>query len=536
MKKTITMLLAGLLPVFAVAQNEMPLTIFGEVHNAGSMKSSSEVYLRSGNSQSAAVENNGILVIPSGIIFESDDSRDGLLLNKGSVVAPGNPSLVQVRKKLGTFKWYFVSFPFDVAVSSITDKQGNPLTLDEDFYLNYYDIEARAQQGLWENHEKPRSHWQDITSPTTVLKKGVGYQLAYDNELHPGGLEIVFPAQNSGDLTKLFSTSNNDKVFDLAYFTGSNPDIANTSWGLNFIGALSTANFRMSSGNLGGYAGWIQYYDAAQENYIDIDINLDTKTLPPYTSFFTQTAKAGEKITYTQQGLRLSEAEAGIRSAARDEADIFILSITDGRYTDRIKVYSGSSYDEGFYSKEDVIKFLSPSANVPKVWIKKENESLLIDKAPYREIKRFSLGVNIETAGEYVFSPEKAYEGNYKEIWLTDHLSGERINLLEEDYFLKVTTPFLSSERFSLEMRLNAPTGLDDLTLGSIHVYAANQEIHVEGCAQGDVISIYNTAGQQVGSYRAEGDCVFIPCRVKGALIVKVTGSTTFKVSKILNH
>jgi len=536
MKKTITMLLAGLLPVFAVAQNEMPLTIFGKVHNAGSMKSSSEVYLRNGNSQSAAVENNGTLVIPSGIIFDSNDSRDGLLLNKGSVVAPSDPSLVQVRKKLSTFKWYFVSFPFDVLVSSITDNQGNPLTLDKNFYLNYYDIEARAQQGLWDNGGNEISYWKDITNPTTVLRKGVGYQVAYDDELHPSGLEIVFPAQKSGDLTKLFSTSNNDKVFVLDYFTGTNTDIANTSWGLNFIGTLSMANFQMSSGNLGGYAGWIQYYDAAQENYIDIDINLDTKTLPPYTSFFTQASDEEEKVIYTQQGLRLSEAETGIRSAAWDEADIFTLAITNGRYTDRIKVYSGSSYDEGFYSKEDVIKFVSPSPNVPKVWIKKENESLLIDKAPYREIKNFSLGVDIETAGEYVFSPEKIYEGKYKEIWLTDHLSGKKINLLEEDYFLQVTSPFLSNERFSLEMRLNAPTGLDNIVSGAIHVYAANQIIHIKGCVQGDVISIYNTAGQQVGSYRAEGDSVSIPCSAKGILMVKITGEASFKVSKILNN
>ena len=536
MKKTITMLLAGLLPVFAVAQNEMPLTIFGKVHNTGSMKSSSEVYLRSGDSRSAAVENNGTLVIPSGIIFDSDDSRDGLLLNNGTVVAPSNPSQVQVRKKLSTFKWYFVSFPFDVLVSSITDNQGSPLTLDEDFYLNYYDIETRAQQGVWDNNGNPRSHWQDITSPGTVLKRGIGYQVAYDNELHPEGLEIVFPAQKPDDLTKLFSTSNDDKKFALDYFIGTNMDIANTSWGLNFIGTLSTANFQMSSGNLGGYAGWIQYYDVAQENYIDIDLDLDPKTLPPYTSFFTQASGLEEKITYTQQGLRLSEVETGIRSAAWNEADIFTLAITNGRYTDRIKVYSGSSYDEGFYSKEDVVKFLSPSPNVPKVWIKKGNESLLIDKAPYREIKRFSLGVNIETAGEYIFSPEKVYEGNYQEIWLTDHLSGKRINLLEEDYSLQVTSPFLSNERFSLEMRLNAPTGLDDIVSGSIHIYAVNQNIHVEGCAQGDVISIYNIAGQQVGSYRAEGDFVSIPCSAKGALIVKVIGATSFKVSKILNN
>lgn len=536
MNRTFTMLITILFPVFLMAQGEFPVTVTGDMKIVGDMKSVGEVYLSSGNTQNAAVENNGSLVLPSGIIFRSNDQTDGLLMNKGTITAPSDPGLVKVSKKFETFKWYYVSFPFDVLISSITDAEGNALTLDTDFYVNFYDIENRALQGTWNANGKPISHWKDITNPATVLKKGTGYQIAYDSDEHPDGLEMVFPAQNAADVAKLFSTSNTDKELSLAYFTGTNTDIAITSWGLNFIGPLATTNFLMSSDNLGGYIGWIQYWDNIQKNYIDVDIEDpgSYKTLPPYTSFFTQTAGTGEKITYTQSGLRLETAETGLRSVLTDNADIFTLSISGNNYSDRVKVYSGNSYDKDLNSKEDVIKFLSPYKEVPKVWIKKGNESLLIDKAPYEDTKKFSLGVSVEIPGDYVFSPENIYEGQYQQIWLTDQVANQRVDLLSQKYRFQVSSAFTSNDRFSLEMIL-APTGINGPESDKINIYLSNSVLCVEGCNEGDIISIYNTTGQMIGNHTAGGNSFSQTLNAQGTLIVKVSGSSSSKITKIIN-
>lgn len=535
MKKTITMLIAGFLPFFVQAQSS-PVTVQGDMKIAGEMNSVGEMYLRAGSAKSASVENNGTLLIPSGITFNTDAMADGLLMNKGSITPPTNAGLVRVTKKMDTFRWYNISLPFDVLVSSIVDAQGNALTLDTDYYLNYYDAENRAKLGTWDTNGRPISHWKDITDPNTVLKKGVGYQIAYDSDEHPSGLEVAFPAQNVSDLSKLFSTDDSDKVLTLDYYTSTNFDIANTSWGINFVGSLTTTNFLISAANLGGYVGWIQYYDNTQKNYAYIDIDNDNVTLPPYVSFFTQTADLGETITYKQTGLRLTAAEAGIRSSStkQEGADIFTLSINGSDYSDRVKIYSGSTYSESFSNKEDVIKFLSPAPEVPKVWIKKANESLLVDKAPYQDVKKYALGVQIETPGEYSFSSEDYYEGQYQQVLLTDNATGSVVDLLGGEYLFSVDNSFSSNDRFSLEMILKT-TGMDELPADDINVYVNDLVLYVEGCQDGDAIAVYTTTGQLIGNYRASGNS-FSQLLPEGVLIVKIAGKEDTQVVKVISE
>ncbi len=541
MNKTITMLIAGLLfPLITWAQDALRVVVTGNIKITGNMKSTGKVYLETGNATNASVENNGRLSLPSGITFNSNDDADGLLLNRGIIDAPADPVLVRVSKKLETFKFYNVSFPFDVLVSSITDGEGNPLTLDTDYYLNYYDIETRAKLGTWDDNGNPISHWAYITESTYVLKAGVGYQVGYDNEIHPQGLEMVFPALNSSDVAKLFSTSNSDKVQRLEYFTGEKASIAATSWGINNIGILASSNFLMSSENLGGYVGWIQYYDISQLNYVNIDIEDENsfKVLPPYTSFFTQTAEVGEQITYMQDGLLLGTAITGLRSTGdAKKADIFSLGISGEKYSDRVKLYSGDNYSKEFNPKEDVIKMFSPASVVPKVWIKKGNESLLIDKTPFEEAKKYNLGVDIETPGVYTFSSENTYNGVYEQVWLTDQTTGKRVNLITDTYRFESDAPIYSNERFSLEMVLKAATGIDNAQdVNAIRVYADNGILYVEGCKTGDVISVYNVTGQIIKSIVANDEKVSEPLYTKGTMLVKVDGATSSKVSKILNN
>jgi hypothetical protein len=122
-------------------------------------------------------------------------------------------------RTLDDVQWYFIAFPYNVLVSSITAADGSLGTLGTDWFLKYYDGASRIQ------NLGTISNWKMYTGET--LEAGKGYIIG----LASGTEEVIFPLGHN--LTLSSEPSINIPV---TYFGKDAANVTENHKGWNLIG------------------------------------------------------------------------------------------------------------------------------------------------------------------------------------------------------------------------------------------------------------------------------------------------------------
>ncbi len=526
MKRKLTILLLGLAPCLVFAQS--PVGVYGPVNigNGGNLLSQGTVTVNSNASQGTGViVNSGTLGLSKGIIFKSDDSNDGLLANKSIVSTTGSAiSEIQLQKTFTDKRYYYVSFPFTVKMNTIQSATGAILVYDKDYYIMEYDAASRPNTGKADS-------WKDlVVDAKSTLVPGKGYLFALDEEVV--NREVIFPAS---DITNLFSTATANKTINLSYYTPTiqNPFTTALSWGWNFTGGLTTSNYTMNQSNL-NYTGFLYYYNKSVKDYVEIATGLgQSTTMPPYISFFTHEAQAGNSIAYSVGGVTTSTQSANLRSEEEPQFDIISLWINGSEYNDQLRIVTGDSYPENLDYHKDAPKLFSPDKETPQLWSMLEGDELCITMLPKKEYREVTLGVKTGEDDNYTISLDEGYNGFYQSIVLFDKETGERTNLLTDSYTFP-STELNTTDRFTLELN-RMPTSIDNAQADKVIIYASNHQLFVKNIQQGDKIQVFDVTGRMVLSATAQGSDFTGELETIGALIIKVTGNTN-KTAKIINQ
>jgi len=574
MKKLITIFLSLTVGMILYGQTKtLPVTILGNVYIAGTGKLESEgtVHFQAvSGDRTAYVANYGTLTMDSAI-FYSNDSIEGLLMNQNTTTLLTNNGGVGVRKVFAKNNaWYQVSFPFDVNLNGgiVNPLNGLPLNYEitntpnstnSDLYIQYYDTQKRAIVG-----KNVDTIWQTLPRGTIKLKKGVGYRIAVLlSHLSPGDtigaytgrFSVDFRADNSvsTNISDLFAVKS--KGVSLEYYPANFYIDPENSEGWNAIGGLNSTNYLLKASTVNFTDPIYGWTDATQwgDPFYPVDPD-DFGTLRPYAVFFVQTTSS-TVLTYNGNNsggfsfvgdgsgleLKANPSLPIFRSSTASSYDMFKVQLTGvkNNFTSRVYFKFNDSYTQTFKTSEgDRVHLQAIMPALHSVWAVAQNENNVEDQAfidclPYSE-SEVPLGVNIPTAGAYVFSLKNiAVNKGVASVVLMDNATGVKTDLLKSDYSIQINSPLLNTEnRFVLFINKTI-TSIDQVTASDIYAYAENNVITVKNLNSGDKVQVLDLTGRIIASGIASGNTYSTTANQKGVYVVSVGGGA--KVLKVLN-
>ena len=352
---------------------------------------------------------------------------------------------VHVELRTNTFRWDFISFPFDVKVSDIT----NLLQSNAPLVIRRYDGKNRADGKMGET-------WVDMDAEST-LEAGKGYiwQSADGDQEYSYNYFIV-PALNNSNKNNIFKS--NDVTVELNEYTSEYSQ--NRSWNLignpypafyDIRGMQTTAPITIWN----GYNWVYEAYTPGDDNYI----------LNPGQAFFIQRPVDQESITflkeYRQNDLNVRE-DVGRRAAANSERYVFnlLLSGSEENLGDRTRIVFDATAKMDYEAGRDASKFMSPEASAAQLFTTVGGLRYAINNRPLSD-GIVELGLSIGTAGSYTIALNTKVEG---EVYLIDRETGSEIRLDGTEGYTFLATKGIIEGRFAVRFGNGDVTGIKGVT------------------------------------------------------------------------
>jgi len=330
-------------------------------------------------------------------------------------------------------RWYFITPLTDVNVADVVHDNA-----EASFVFRYYNGQNRAGNG-------PQGSWQDLTDNT--LHAGQGYILQTDREGW-----ITMPATATGKAPALVS---DDVATPLKTFTAANA--ADASW--NFVGNPYPCYYDTYSMELAAPITVWDYDNWTYRAYSPVD---DGYVLRPMEAFFVQKPASLSQILFPKEG-RLFTAEAArpdaARSAESDSRRLFDIVLTDGTRSDLTRVVANQQASVAYEPQRDATKFISTESTLQLFTLDQEGNQLAINERPLTEADAVALGFSAAAPGIYTISLARGHDM----LLLHDALTGQTVDLSQQDYIFTIDEPVTTSQRFSLTIgsttKVNAIAG-----------------------------------------------------------------------------
>ncbi|MDR1730422.1 MAG: leucine-rich repeat domain-containing protein [Prevotellaceae bacterium] len=403
---------------------------------------------------------------------------------------------VKVDMYLWGNRWYYLSFPFDVAISDIT------IDADAYFVFRRYDGQTRAAQDAG-------SSWKNMTESDT-LRAGEGYIFQCNKDVN----HLVLPATDASK-NKLFQPA--DQTFTLYEYTAENA--ANSHW--NLVGNPSPSYFDVQFLD---FTAPITYWNDYNGRYEAISPADDAFLLRPYQAFFVQKPADLSSITFLAAG-RQTTTEITLRSALRsvsNDRTLINLELNDAGYGDKARVVINPDAQLGYELSCDASKFMSTELQVPQLY------SLDAQATPYA-INERRLDDGIVPLGFYAGSADlltislKSDVGAYSVI-LWDKYLNISTDLQAADYsFIPESGTF--NDRFELRIAQNGggTTGINATGQPETKVFVSEKNIIIETDAAGKSVTVYTVSGVKIAVTETVAGAIAIPA-AQGVYMVKVDG------------
>ena len=417
--------------------------------------------------------------------FERDFLRDPLKTNKERAA-------------------YFISFPFDVKISDVFGFG----QFYKHWFIQYYDGEARAKNGLWADTD---TYWKHITDPNTVLEAHKGYALLFSlSNIEKSGvldaskeISLYFPSTNNniGNITDANPEVTVDVPAHICTIEREYRKFKDSNWNLIGVPAYADVSGFVNKTFKDPYNNEVYFYwkrDVAEDTYEVWDAKKGSSlTFQTMHAYMLQYAGVINWKAHT-----MSEHDYSNKLIARRNTE------QEASHTLRITLNQADKKLDQTYvrlQEEDATADFDMNKDQYKIKKAKANIYSLIQNAVGQieaganvlplQTTVVPLGVIIKTAGEYTFSMPDGTDGIIAE--LIDYQTNTRTNLLLDNY--TVTLPAgTNNSRFALSLQ-------PDKTVTSVD--------NIGNEATGDKVKKYLIDGvlymQKDGAlYDAQGRCV----------------------------
>ena len=479
------------------------------------------------------VYGGGQLVIPEGTHYRARDlvmrmqmADDKVNVNVPNVRVDGSLTnqyggAIRQQVRVGTSRFYQFAVPYLVRLEDVTFSDGTPAVYGEDFMIRYYDGEQRA------TNQGTASNWRNFEG--TELQPGVGYTLAVAKKKGHEQRELIFPMADAsleaGEPATKGTTihawgDNTIRANHRGWNFLSNPYL--TTYAENNL--YGDASSMLTTGQLvpdPEHPGWwvnsgdnIPYVTLINSTRTDYSQDrVEYQALSPFTTFFVQVGdddhNSGEEfsLTFDRAHRAALSAPSYIRAAQKAPVARFGVLLSGNNAEDKCGVVVGEKYSAAYDMQADLSKEFG-SAYSLKLYTLQEDEMRMAFLATHPDSlnKPIPVGVRLPANAEYTFAVDRRYNlGAFAHIYLTDNVTGQHTDLLEDTYSFAGTRS-QNDARFSLsvEMQKETPTSIQNLLNG---VYAVGWEgsLLLTGLPESADIYIYDMSGRMVQTGHTQG-------------------------------
>ena len=358
---------------------------------------------------------------------------------------------VNIELQTRTFNWDFISFPFDVKVSDITNiKQTNaPLV------IRRYDGQNRANSKFGET-------WVDMT-PESTLEAGKGY--IWQSATGDQGMEnntFLVPAQDNINKNNIFTTEDVTVPLDeyISEFS------QNRSWNLigNPYPTFYDIRAIQTTAPITVWNGYNSTYDA-------FDPTEDAYILNPGQAFFIQRPLDQESITFQKAGRQMDMTvmtdvdygNEGTRNRAASTAERYVFNLlltgSDEKLGDRTRIVINSAAKLDYEAAHDASKFMSFDNNAAQLFTLQNDVRYAINERPLQN-GIIELGMTIGTPGSYTITLSTKVEG---EVYLVDRETGVETRLDGTEGYTFHADKGTSEGRFYIRIAGGEATGISQI-------------------------------------------------------------------------
>ena len=525
-----------------------PTAVYGNVYIAtnGAMRVDGALHLKApANDSVAKVANWGALRMDT-VIFYTNDTIEGLLMNRDTVLAPTNKVIVRKTFTKNNV-WYRMTLPFQVdpnpgsggVKNALT---GAALTKGTDFQVQYYDSKLRSYYG-----KNDEMIWADFAAGGK-MKRGYTHRVAVKWTAPATSSVVDFISETTDENIHLFGFRT--KGSDLAHREAVPFENPVNSEGWNAIGGLNSTNYIINSTNI-IYDGSIYYWNEGAAVWTPMLSTAKTGTLRPYGVMYVQVSDSISGVykpavpptdptggfIFKNTGLTFDRTSTPvIRSSENLPYDLIELQLANPGcdYTPEIYFRFSNEYSKTFVKAEDHIVLDTRHDRVPLLWslakypTGEANNELFVNSLPYGE-NEVPLGINAPLASEYIFSLRELTNTGIESVILLDKATGEETELRESDYCFRSGGGINTEERFVLFFN-RASTAMDPASTPEIYAYAENNLLTVKNLAAGDPVQVVDLTGRTIASGIATGDTFTATVGGRGVYIVKARDGRTMKV------
>ena len=364
-------------------------------------------------------------------------------------------------------RWQFISFPFDVKVSSII-----PDNADTQWVVRYYDGYERAQKNFDQT-------WKNLDADD-ILQAGRGYiMMCYLN--NPANDLVNFtvtPVKES--LTRQYLFTHKDRTIGLEENLSEFEQ--NRSW--NLIGNPYPCYF---DSRYMDTESPFMVWDSYSRKYVAMSPVDDDYIFNPGEAFFIQRPVDQDSLTFIAEGrqtyrnpndLTVNPVQAANgRFMAESSRQVYNFVLSMDSLSDATRIVMNDKALATYEVSRDAAKFMAESA-VPQIWTVQGGVQYAINERPLAE-GEVELAMICPSEGTYTIEAAKCAAGK---IVLEDRATGISTILSDGlNYSFKATAGQIDG-RFFLQFASENTTGIENADMAN------------------DNTPLYNAAGQRVNS------------------------------------
>ncbi len=349
-------------------------------------------------------------------------------------------------------KWYFISLPFDLALSNIVVEN------DAQYAIRYYDGAGRAANGKSGN-------WKNVDR-TSIIPAGTGF--IYQTNI--GTWSNFYAADTENKYGTLRNTEFNKTLAVNASETASNK-------GWNLVGNPYQCFYNNHCLN---FTAPITVWNPDNKTYTAYSLTDDDYAIRPNEAFFVQCPNEEyNTIGFPLQGRQLTsviESQNAVKEFAPQAKtrQVVNLTVASGEMEDLTRVVLNEEASLAYETSCDASKFMSMDGSVPQIYtLDAEGTQYAINERPFAE-GYVALGFYTGQDGDYTISTSRC---DAEKVFITDNLTGTTTDITDGAYTFSAKAG-TDNTRFTLSFVSNDPTAVreveKDAIMGKADIYSVD--------------------------------------------------------------
>ncbi|MEI7504098.1 MAG: YDG domain-containing protein, partial [Paludibacter sp.] len=431
-------------------------------------------------------------------------------IGTGTLAVSGD---IKYLKTIDDAKWYFVSFPSDVTISTIT---GSPAlgTLGTNWFIKFYDGYRRGESGA------DGSNWIAITPANLATYPKLNKYQGYIIGLLSGSSEITFTL----DKTNL-STETARSITVAANNAGA---ISTTNHGWNLIGQPYLSKYATNTGS-----NMTNIYKFNGTTYTDYHNDAYVQNLPivdPFGAYFTKVTTGGSL------SFGLGARQALRSSVSASMADVVFLDCTTASETDRTNIIMDDAQSANYQNGVDYEKMITTETATPQVYTVLGGLNYSYNVLPTSSVVNLPLAIYTKTTASTTISVDGTRAKSLSKLLLTDNgvIPATVTDLLSSNYTFTATAG-TNNTRFAITAQRIA-TEIDkfDSNADAPKLSIINCQLSIENLSPNATVRVYDALGRMVVSKNATSNVMEIKLGAHGIYTVQLQSGTNISTRKVI--